>query len=553
MNSKPVTNTQPESSGLLDEAFDNAIKEAGTASASETRDSELPNLSGDTPGDRVKGIEQMRAFYKEHQQLIDEGIHGAIKVLDSPQLKSLGVSINETLEVGKTNPETIKLAGELAELDAFTPMKVTAAKTGVTTVGIGAALSGNVWLGVEGGGECTIRIEDSSLGFRAWVFVAAGPDVSLSLGVNLSVWWTRPVIGAIAGAFIDLTLKGAYPISVRFSFISEREGIRQEGWKDPSDFAAVALRIGAGKAVQQPPLPTLPVVVGLAGYYGYQWASLPDKPDITKATLTVLDANGQNSIIIGDPPKDMNATLTPPSAPAHTLKPNASSMSIALPNWVDSSKITFSGLTGWSPPQYNAARNNFDFTYVGTQAPWTQMKFVIQNVQGDSAREQTGTVNLIMNIDPDKKGASPTTAPLKLVAEQTSISFNWNIANLPSTFSLVSGQNASGNDVVLYTNAGVLQKMSGVIVATGTTTTQWDLDVLYEFAEDLEGNTYPMVQAIWQQTGKQQVARYQYLGNPEYITSSDPVTSMAGFNNCLVTSSSCPQFQITATPLGSSS
>ena len=525
--------------------------------ASEAGGSEVPTLLDDTPGDRVKTIESMRAVYKEHQQLIDEGILGAAKVLDSPQVKSLGASIEEKLEVGKADPETIKLAGELAELDAFAPMKVTAAKTGVTTVGIGAALSVMKGLGVEAGAECTFQTQESNISYRAWALLSTGPDSSASLGVNLSIWFTRPVVGAMSGGIIDLTVKGEYPVAVRFSFICQRDNIGRGSWTDPSAFSAIALRIGAGKATQVsipnfPVPPGLPVVIGLAGYYGYQWAP-PQRPGITKATLTVVDANGTGQIIIGAEPKNLNATLTPPSAPPYTLVPNASSMAIALPDWVNTDLITFSGLTGWSTPQYNAANDNFVSTYQGTQAPWGPIKFVIQNVQANSAKAQAGLVSLVMNINPDNRAASPTSAPLTLVAEQGSISFNWSIL-MPASFKLAPDQSASGENVVLYTAAtpNVLQKMSGVIDALGT---QWDLDVIYEFATDpITGKTSPMVQAMWQQTGKPQKSAFQYPGNPAYITSSAVVTSTAYYNTCnLPGNPNCPQFQITATPLDASS
>jgi hypothetical protein len=154
-----------------------------------------------------------------------------------------------------------------------------------------------------------------------------------------------------------------------------------------------------------------------------------------------------------------------------------------------------------------------------------------------------------MNINPDNKAVSPTYAPLALVAGQSSISFNWQIL-MPASFKLAPDQSASGANVVLYTAStpNDLQNLSGVIDANGV---QWDLAVIYQFSVDpITGVISPMLQAMWQRYNKPQTAAFQYPGNPAYITSLAVVTSIAYYNNCGVPNSpSCPQFQVTATPL----
>ncbi len=408
--------TQTNSTGLLDEAFENAIKEAAQTPGAQTPAYEFSDHNEGAPPTRMQFLEEMRDLYRLHHETLDEGIKASLKMLNSPKAKSLNASFEKSMKNGSLQPDedTVYKSVELANDEAFHPVKVSAFKADIS-IGIGIALSAILYVGIEAGIEFVYNINAAQKGYRAWGSLAVGKDASASIGINISIWWSEPVQGAISGAFIDLTFMASeIPISVRLSNITERGKIKLDYPFKPSSrkFAGISLRVGIGVATDVPKWPSWPpttlndpgpkliesVVKGGAKYLGYQM--LPPPPVSMTIYFTNNITNASN-LVIGEV-SQFNATLTAPSGGEKgycQLTKNVTELAITMPSDIfsedDVVKISVLSISWRQDPSTDYTLN---LTYVGDNTTWnSNLVFTIENMSSSTSHPSIGSIKSTMS------------------------------------------------------------------------------------------------------------------------------------------------------------
>lgn len=473
---------------LLDEAFKDALSRAAALDQQGITPDDADELF---PGRAPSNVELVRAcmdFYQQNRAVMDGAVRGALDFLNSPHGVAHVKALEGSFESAEPNPLSVELASGILRSGEFDLTSASAQPQALQGFGVGVSAEASAFVGVLAGADIVFDFKnEDEVHPRTWIGGSLKGGLSISGGLELSFWVSKPTTGAIAGWLIDLYVPTGYVVLVfiRFMYIKERVQGSTE-----FNFSGVSLQFPLG--IGFPFRMTQEKDSGLAAIFAAKQKAW-DKP--RRSTMSVVNkATGVSTIAVeevatlaitlkntsgNDVDLTAGATITL-SMPSYFSDDDVSGMVIDYPGWAftdDGGKLTLdlSEDFTWKA----GAEISFDITNAksSTQPPAGQQSY-------------PGKVRLNMS---DASFSAPVinTSDFDLVWENSEATLNWK-ATVTDDFKLAG--EGSGR-VVAYAQPG--NEIITLTTATDSSGNVWVLGYVFNYNTAIPDQVIPQVYAAW--------------------------------------------------------
>jgi hypothetical protein len=493
---------------LLDEAFKDALSSAATQDQQGGTQDDTYDLFAGHPPSNVELVQACVDFYHANQIVMDTAVQSALNFLNSPHGVAQVKALEGSFDSPDLNPLSVELASGILTSGEFEfgLTKASAQPQALQGFGVGVSVGVSAFLGALAGADVVFDFQDNTqVHGRTWAGLSAKGGLSISGGLELSFWVSKPLTGAIAGWLIDLYIPTDYVVVlfIRFLYIKERA----VGATDFT-FSGVSLQfpLGIGYPIRQQK-EDKPGVVAL-------FAARQTAFDKTKrATLDIVNkATGLNTIAVeevatlkvtlkntsgNDVDLSAGATMTIEKMPAYFSEGDVGGMSIDYQGW------TFTN---------NGSKLTLTLSAAYTWKADAEISFDIINVKSSSTppvdkQSYPGKITLTL-ADTSFDNPIAQAADFSLVWSNSEATLDWSVTLNAKDFTLDGA--ASGN-IVAHALPGT--DITQLTTAKSTTSDDvWILGYVYNYNTGVSEVT-PQVYAAWWKQGSIKTGNNVSYGN----------------------------------------